>query len=511
MTLKALIFLASFCYTLVIGGGMAFYRVFIAYPEIAAITLDSHKSDLKAIHATYLSESRSLQFFVRDWAKWDETYDFVNGKEKRFIERNVQSDSFISTNVDVLSIFNEQKQHLYTGVKNENRFTSQPSLNNVTRDIDIDLLFESENSCGLIRIQPDFAHFCSFSIQNSEEDKPSTGRLIFINIFSNEFVNHIETLSSTNISYEIFEDDALYPASEPNIEDIVLGKGHYEFPLINHQGLAIGKINIRYPESDIPKIIDSITVISILVLLILPVVISILVYFLFLRPMTFIFSNIGHMQHSGKLSPIKIRTHIREIDVFTAHFNRFIEQMQQYQLKLERDSNTDGLTNLFNRRYFDHHFDEMWRTCLRNGVSLCIIMMDIDYFKKYNDFYGHQKGDDALKAVSNALKHLTRRANETLARYGGEEFVLVIESITLEETQTLLERISDGIIKLGIENKPSDVSEVLTLSCGACYIEKIKVEMKDKKDAALKIADEALYNSKESGRNQFTIRHLPEN
>ncbi len=508
MTLKALILLAAFCYTLVIGGGMLFYRVYIAYPEVATITLESHKSDIKAIKATYLSASRALEFFARDWAKWDETYEYVQQPNKQFIKRNILSDSFYNSNVDAVSIFNQQKKHLYTAVKNQDKFTSKPSLQDITRDIDIDLLFTTENSCGLIRLESELGHYCSFSIQNSEEDQPAKGYLIFIDRLDSKFMEQIEELSNSKIQYDLFMDEERYPTKQDNIGDLVLRDGKYQFILTNHQGLAIGRVHIQYPGADIPKVIDTITVVSIAILLLLPMMISVLVYFLFLKPMTYIFSNIGHMQHSGKLTPINIQTHIQEIDVFTAHFNRFIEQMQQYQLKLERDSNTDGLTNLFNRRYFDHHFDDIWRICLRNDYPLCIIMMDIDFFKKYNDFYGHQKGDDALKAVSNSLKHLTRRANETLARYGGEEFVLVVESISLDETKALLKRITEGIIQLGIEHEPSEVSSVLTISCGACYIQHIDIDMKDKKEMALKIADEALYEAKESGRNQFKIRHF---
>lgn len=508
MTLKALIFLAALCYTLVIGGGMVFYRVYIAYPEIATLTLESHKSDIKAIKATYLSENRALEFFARDWAKWDETYEYAQQPNHRFIKRNILSDSFFKSNVDAISIFNQQKKHLYTAIKNHEEFIGKSSLQDITHDINIDQLFSSDNSCGLIRLESELGHYCSFAIQDSEEEKPAHGYLIFMSRLDLDFIKQLETLSSAKTRYELFMDEERYPTQQNTIGDLALKNGKYQFILTNHQGLAIGNVHIEYPDTDIPKMIDSITLISISILLMLPIVISALVYLLFLKPMTFIFSNIGHMQHSGKLTPIKIQTHIHEIDVFTAHFNRFIEQMQQYQLKLERDSNTDGLTNLFNRRYFDHHFDDIWRICLRNNYSLCIIMMDIDFFKKYNDFYGHQKGDDALKSVSNSLKHLTRRANETLARYGGEEFVLVVESISLDETKALLKRITQGIIQLGIEHEPSEVSNVLTISCGACYIPNIDISMKDKKDAALKVADEALYEAKESGRNQFKIRHF---
>lgn len=110
--------------------------------------------------------------------------------------------------------------------------------------------------------------------------------------------------------------------------------------------------------------------------------------------------------------------------------------------------------------------------------------------------------------MASKLKTVSRRANETLARYGGEEFVLITESLSKKELEDMLANIINSIETLNLEHKPSPISDLLTISCGACYIENPGSWMKDKKEQALKIADDSLYEAKENGRNQFIIHPL---
>ena len=114
MTLKRLIFLAAAAYILVVGGGLLLYRIFIAYPELANVTIESHKGDIRAINSTYLDELAHLQFFNSDWAKWDETFEFVADKNPSYLQRNINSDSFISSNVDVVAIYNAKQENILT-------------------------------------------------------------------------------------------------------------------------------------------------------------------------------------------------------------------------------------------------------------------------------------------------------------------------------------------------------------------------------------------------------------
>ena len=508
MTLKRLIFLAAAAYILVVGGGLLIYRILIAYPELEQLTLESHKGDIRAIKSTYEGELNHLKLFNSDWAKWDETYAFLNGQDPGYIERNINSDSFINSNVDIVSIYDSQKRHILTGKTTGAGLELLTDLSELTNDIHLDTVLNRDEVCALIRIGKRIGYFCSNSVQDSEETNPSNGTLIFIRMIDNSIIQRLQNLTDSQISLRSYDNEQHSIVIPPSLDNLPLTDGRYHFPLLNGKNIPIGVLNIHYQKEQLPVLIDKNTIISILAMLMLPILITIFVYYFFLKPMTTIFSNIGTMNKTGKLQNISIHTHIAEIDAFTANFNLFIQQIKQYQQKLESESNTDGLTNLFNRRYFDHQYDEMWRAVSRTGNSISIVMMDIDFFKKYNDHYGHQKGDDALKAVASKLKTVSRRANETLARYGGEEFVLITESLSKKELEDMLANIINSIETLNLEHKPSPISDLLTISCGACYIENPGSWMKDKKEQALKIADDSLYEAKENGRNQFIIHPL---
>lgn len=156
----------------------------------------------------------------------------------------------------------------------------------------------------------------------------------------------------------------------------------------------------------------------------------------------------------------------------------------------------DGLTGLYNRRYFDAHIEQLLSKNNNSGGSLCLVMVDIDHFKEVNDKYGHQVGDLVLKAVTDVLSQ-NIRAIDLLARYGGEEFALLLSNISLEEAGMVTERLRDSVERLKIK-LPDSVEEVSkTISIGIA-------EHKGQESVMQLIAraDKALYKAKESGRNK---------
>lgn len=160
-------------------------------------------------------------------------------------------------------------------------------------------------------------------------------------------------------------------------------------------------------------------------------------------------------------------------------------------------STTDGLTGMANRRHFENCYDSEWRRAVRAQDSLAIIMIDIDYFKNYNDTYGHQAGDECLKQVSHALMAYAQRSGELIARYGGEEFVVLLPKMSLVGVQHIAEGMCHKISELGIEHKGSDRNRV-TISIG---IAAMIPGLQDNSDSLLKESDRMLYQAKASGRN----------
>ena len=170
--------------------------------------------------------------------------------------------------------------------------------------------------------------------------------------------------------------------------------------------------------------------------------------------------------------------------------------------RYKMESITDSMTNLYNRKYFDKIFDNMPFISNGNNWKTAFVMLDIDFFKQYNDTYGHDMGDITLKSVALSLKNYFGKEYEYVFRLGGEEFGVILFDIDEEILKECLADVNKSIESLNIEHKNSTVSNVVTISIGAVIYEPNSYVSCN---SLYKIADEFLYKSKENGRNQFHI------
>ncbi|KAA0982652.1 diguanylate cyclase [Pseudomonas sp. ANT_J12] len=171
-------------------------------------------------------------------------------------------------------------------------------------------------------------------------------------------------------------------------------------------------------------------------------------------------------------------------------------------LKLQNDllrsmALMDGLTGVANRRKFDEDILADWRQCYRERKPLSLVLVDVDFFKRYNDQYGHQAGDGCLKSVAHELSLTVRRPYDLVARYGGEEFACVLPNTNLAGAVEMAERMQERIRALGIEHSASDVNSVVTVSLGVATV----TPTGDLTISALiEAADKQLYRAKIAGR-----------
>lgn len=177
-------------------------------------------------------------------------------------------------------------------------------------------------------------------------------------------------------------------------------------------------------------------------------------------------------------------------------------ELSKANIKLKLLASLDGLTQLANRRMFDDYLLREWRLQARNKCPLSLIICDIDYFKRYNDSYGHQAGDECLKKVATVLKDVAKRPTDLSARYGGEEFVIILPNTNGEGATRVAQRIKSKIRGLKIEHARSDVDNQLTLSMGLATT--IPNE-KHSAESLIKKADKALYEAKKNGRNNYLL------
>jgi diguanylate cyclase (GGDEF)-like protein/PAS domain S-box-containing protein len=176
------------------------------------------------------------------------------------------------------------------------------------------------------------------------------------------------------------------------------------------------------------------------------------------------------------------------------------QKLIELQKQLEELSFKDGLTGVFNRRMFDSVMEVEWANAKRNRQPLSLIMLDIDYFKQYNDYYGHIQGDECLKRVANVLACVATRSRDFFARYGGEEFILVLPETDEVAAFKIAERCRNVIFKAQIPHEKSLVSQLLTISIG---ISTITPTRNDEAIKFIATVDKQLYVAKEKGRNSI--------
>lgn len=178
------------------------------------------------------------------------------------------------------------------------------------------------------------------------------------------------------------------------------------------------------------------------------------------------------------------------------------QKLLQLQKQLEELSYQDGLTGVANRRMFDNRFQMEWSNAQRTSQPLSLILLDIDYFKQYNDHYGHVRGDDCLKSVGQALSGAAVRPRDLLARYGGEEFVLLLPETDAQAAAQVAERCRQLIRGQNIQHAHSQVAPQLTISLG---VGTLIPGPFDQSQAFLERVDRLLYKAKHQGRNQAVL------
>lgn len=179
-------------------------------------------------------------------------------------------------------------------------------------------------------------------------------------------------------------------------------------------------------------------------------------------------------------------------------------KLESHNIELQRLSSLDGLTGIANRRCFDETIKKEWSRSTRMPceVEISMIIIDIDHFKTYNDGYGHQSGDDCLKKVAWLLSECTTRASDLVARYGGEEFVAILVGTDSAGAMIVAKKIHDSLKQQAIKHEYSETANIVTVSMGVATM----IPSQDNKpEQLIEAADKALYEAKDSGRNQTKL------
>jgi diguanylate cyclase (GGDEF)-like protein len=201
---------------------------------------------------------------------------------------------------------------------------------------------------------------------------------------------------------------------------------------------------------------------------------------------------------------VVLRAKINAMQRITVMRQRLVDLTQELEGKnasLKEESSQDALTGIPNRRSFDAAFDQEWNHALRSGKPVALLLADVDYFKRFNDTYGHQKGDECLKAVASAMRGAAWRKVDLVARYGGEEFALLLPETPPVSALLVAGRVLEALRAMRLPHEAAPSGHV-TMSIGVCAT----VPQNGQDPAELvKTADRALYDAKSKGRNQAVL------
>ncbi len=181
-------------------------------------------------------------------------------------------------------------------------------------------------------------------------------------------------------------------------------------------------------------------------------------------------------------------------------------KLEEMNSRLEIAANTDQMTGVLNRRAFSRDYEEIWNASLLKKTRIATAIFDIDFFKAYNDKFGHLEGDKCLQMIAGSLRESFKRQNDIVSRYGGEEFLVVFDA-SEDDAYSLVERARQAVEDLGIPHAKTTVSPYVTISAGVSVMIPSKAVSND---TALRIADDALYESKHNGRNRITMKKYGE-
>lgn len=215
-----------------------------------------------------------------------------------------------------------------------------------------------------------------------------------------------------------------------------------------------------------------------------------------------VFITTLHDLTQHKLDEQKMQETIEELEAVQSSLSGSHEQLSQANQELSRLAHLDGLTGIANRRLFDQTLVQEWARAARAGECLALAMLDVDYFKRYNDHFGHQAGDECLKRVAVAIASALHRPGDFAARYGGEEFVLVLPGTDQDGAVQVVEAVLNQVRNLAIVHQTSDVAKVVTLSAGIAVV--LPLQGVDPY-CLVQAADQALYQAKHQGRNRYFL------
>lgn len=498
------------------------------YPSFMALELNEAKNNLERCRFAIDREIYHLDNLCHDWASWTDTYNYAKTRDQDYQKNNLLDDTLDKIKINLLAIYGTDNRLVWkkiSGPAHEDQVELEIlgadtlSPGHMLLDFDRTDALKNWAVTGVVNTRYGPLLLSSRPILTTNQEGPPAGTILMGRFLSKEVIASLK--SQIRVDFQILlpgingKSDTFQALSDA----IAQSRGYLVRPsdkvltmFALYNDISLNPAFII--ETDFPRKITAsglkairssmilMTCCTVIVLLILLFLVRILI----VKPIYTLTEFTSYVTENSDFSfqlkfdrSDEIGLLAKGIRAMMATIVKSADLLIQANLKLQHSSATDGLTGIPNRRTFDETFRRDWHTHRREEKPLGLIMCDIDFFKSYNDTYGHQQGDHCLKTVAKTIKASMRRAGDLAARYGGEEFVIILPNTDHGGTLEVAETIRNDIEAGQIAHQGSTAADHVTLSLGAGSVIPSK---KISPEAFIEKVDQALYQAKESGRNQ---------
>ena len=515
-------------YTLICAMAVSYltFYILLVVPAMRSAQEERGLRAVKELVSTTSQQFDQVSFLAKENAEWNSLYEILKDpqidKEKgEFLGEIFTKDTLNLYELDYIGIFDRELREvtnssnpqvnvsdLFQRKGKKYFFTSQPNgINRV------------KIASGYTNIEGRIYMFLSHIVLNSEGKGEAKGYLLFLKEVDEKDIFKLEAIKNAVLKLYIpgRKDKAL-------IKEIITSKKSQSYYFhSNRDGTKTYYIPYFEGPNEIAYIIKFIVaneishevllsfltgMVPILILGVFVLHIKKLIHKKLVDPIISLYDHIISIKRSSKYMLMTYPEVENEIDNVIEAFNHLMIKVRDQKTNIENQKNKleelayiDHLTGLATRRLLDEKYSLLFESAKRSEATLTLIMMDIDYFKKYNDRYGHQEGDLVLKTIGKLMKSTFKREGDIVSRYGGEEFLVVLYKTSLKDAITLVEGFQENLKRLNIGHISSPFKRV-TVSIGI----KSETPLKDQSSCLLlKDVDRSLYKAKNSGRNKYSF------
>ncbi len=489
------------------------YRLLITLPLTEQGLADFQERELSTLKLALDTEINFLKVINYDYSVWSDTYDFIQEYNQEFIDSNFNDGVFISLKIDGVFLYDLKLKTVFSkGFDfSEKKSIDLPIFNLLRTPEKQKLSPVMEKSAepfpysGFLSTEHGVVLFSATQVMHPKKIMKPVGVLVFVRKIRPSLIESLSKMSQLKLSFKEIKNESEAKGIK-TLKGSLQGEGFSnkrQRVIKDIHGNSLILIDIKHDHSELPKLFDLLTILTLLLLTSIPLMILVMVNIYLVEPISKFTKVLNKMMETKQLNPIVQYSKVKEVRDLIKDFNHLILTIKEQQINLEALTLLDGLTSIANRRAFDLFLDSAWSSMQRNKLPVAVLMCDIDFFKPYNDNLGHQAGDDALRRVAQALDQRISRSSDLVSRYGGEEFAVVLKETSIESMSQVMEIILDTVKDLQIRHPYSKVSNIVTISVGAAiFTDFSEIPTKKDKNDLLAAADKALYSAKNNGRNR---------